>query len=75
MVAPRAWTGTGFVCIDLLEPSSVQSINWLIFILLQIVFGLTAGEVISRSEPVRTLQSFPLATRAGFEVGDEEEGL
>jgi len=75
VVAPLVWTGAGFVCIEMVAPSAVQSINWLIFILLQIVFGLTAGEVISRSEPVRTLQSFPLTTRAGFEVGDEEEGL
>ena len=74
VVAPLVWTGAGFVCIELVEPSAAQSINWLVFILLQIVFGLTAGEVISRSEPVRTLQSFPLTTRAGLEVGDEEEG-
>ncbi len=73
VVAPLVWTGAGFVCVELVEPSAVESINWLVFILLQIVFGLTAGEVISRSEPVRTLQSFPLTTRAGLEVGSEEE--
>lgn len=73
LVAPLVWTGAGFVCVELVEPGAVQSISWLVFILLQIVFGLTAGEVISRSEPVRTLQSFPLTTRAGLEVGDEEE--
>jgi hypothetical protein len=35
---------------------------------------MTAGEVIARSERVKTLQSFPLVARAGLEVdidGDE----
>ncbi|HIF98445.1 MAG TPA: hypothetical protein EYQ54_15720 [Myxococcales bacterium] len=73
VVAPLVWTGAGFVCVELVVPGAVQSINWLVFIFLQMVFGLTAGEVISRSEPVRTLQSYPLTTRAGLEVGDEEE--
>ena len=73
IVAPLAWTGAGFVCIELVEPGAAERIHWLVFIALQIVFGMTAGEVISRSKPVKTLQSFPLAARAGLEADMDEE--
>ncbi len=75
IVAPLVWTGAGFVSIELVEPGAAESIQWTVFIVLQIVFGMTAGEVISRSERVKTLQSFPLVARAGFEVDIEGDEL
>ena len=42
--------------------------SWGWFVASQIAFGLTAGEVVSRSTPVRTLQSYTLPGRAGLEV-------
>ena len=74
IVAPLVWTGAGFMSIELVEPGAADGIQWTVFIVLQIVFGMTAGEVIARSERVKTLQSFPLVARAGLEVdidGDE----
>jgi hypothetical protein len=68
LVAPLLWTGAGFVSLELVEPGAGDRIDWFAFIALQIIFGMTAGEVISRSERVKTLQSFPLVARAGFEV-------
>lgn len=73
IVAPFVWTAAGFLCVDLVEPEAIANINWFWFVLSQIVFGITAGEVITRSEPVKTLQSLPLVARAGLEAVAEEE--
>ena len=73
LAGPLLWSGAGFLCIELVEPWVVTQIDWPAFVFLQVVFGTTAGEVISRSTPVQTLQSYPLAARAGLEVGKEED--
>ncbi|MDG2333590.1 MAG: hypothetical protein P8Q97_05135 [Myxococcota bacterium] len=73
LVAPLAWSGAGFVCLELVDPGSAGRIQWGVFVTLQIIFGMTAGEVISRSRPVQTLQSYPLAARAGLEAEMRED--
>ncbi len=73
LAAPLLWSAGGFLCIELVEPGVVTQVDWPAFVFLQVVFGATAGEVISRSTPVRTLQSYPLAARAGLEVGGEAD--
>ena len=78
IVAPVVWTAAGWAAIGLVMPSATSGISWGWFIASQIAFGLTAGEVITRSTPIKTLQSFTLAGRAGLEgteqTGSEEEG-
>jgi hypothetical protein len=43
-------------------------IDWPWFIASQIAFGLAAGCFISRAVPVTTMQTWPLAARAGVEA-------
>jgi hypothetical protein len=69
IVAPLAWTGVTWSAIGLLNPALAQHVSWPWFIASQIAFGLVAGLVIARVEPIRTLQSLSLAERAGVEAG------
>ena len=68
IVAPIVWTAAGWAAIGLVTPGGAGAVSWGWFVASQIAFGLTAGEVVSRSTPVRTLQSYTLPGRAGLEV-------
>ncbi len=67
IVAPLAWTGVTWSALGLLNPALDQHVSWPWFIASQIAFGLAAGYVVARVEPIRTLQSLSLAERAGIE--------
>ncbi len=66
--APLMWSGAIWVCLAIVSPALDQHINWAWFIASQFAFGVVAGWVISRAEPVKTLQSWSLAERAGIEA-------
>ncbi len=67
VVAPLAWTALSWPALDLLDPALAVHVSWPWFIASQIAFGLAAGLVIARVEPIETLQSLPLLERAGIE--------
>jgi len=50
------------------NPLLSQRIDWIWFIASQVAFGAVAGWVVSRTEPIATAQSLPLAVRAGLEA-------
>ncbi|MED5262471.1 MAG: hypothetical protein VX574_08770 [Myxococcota bacterium] len=66
--APLFWSGAIWVTLSVVSPALDQHINWVWFIGSQFAFGLVAGGVISRAEPVKTMQSWSLAERAGIEA-------
>lgn len=68
-VAPLLWTGTLWALLGLINPVLNERIHWRWFIASQIAFGLTTGFVVARSRWVETLQTWPLAARAGLETG------
>jgi hypothetical protein len=68
IVAPLAWTGLAGSAMGLINPALQLHVSWPWFVASQVAFGLTAGVVIGRAEPVRTLQSLSLAERAGLEA-------
>jgi hypothetical protein len=57
---------------DQLAPLDITALNarvdWPWFIASQIAFGLAAGFVVARAQPVATMQTWPLAARAGVEA-------
>ncbi|MGB6688478.1 MAG: cytochrome c oxidase subunit I [Terracidiphilus sp.] len=53
------------------NPVFRERIDWPWFILSLAVFGIIAGTVVSRAERIRVWQHFPLAERAGVEVGQQ----
>ena len=76
VVAPLLWTGLIWAVLGVVNPALNARIDWPWFIASQIAFGLVAGLVISRAVPVATMQTWPLAARAGVEVtgmGGERE--
>jgi hypothetical protein len=76
LVAPLLWTALVWSTLGLVNPVLNQRIEWPWFIASQIAFGLVAGWVIARTEPIRTMQTWPLAARAGIEspgVFEEED--
>jgi len=79
IVAPLAWTSVAWASLGVVAPALNDHIQWGWFIASQAAFGLTAGWVILRVEPVALLQRLPLAAKAGLEAAGvseprEEEG-
>ena len=46
-----------------------RRVDWVWFIISQIAFGLTAGFVVAREQPIATMQTWPLTARAGVQAG------
>src|SRR5262245_28074875 len=67
LVAPLLWTGGIWAVLGFINPVLNARVDWPFFILSQIAFGVATGYVVARAEPVRTMQTWPLAARAGVE--------
>jgi hypothetical protein len=77
IIAPLLWTGLIWAVLGIVNPVLNARIDWPWFIASQIAFGLVAGFVIARAVPVATMQTWPLAARAGVEatgMDQEREG-
>ena len=68
LVAPLLWTGLLWALLGAVNPALNARVDWGWFIASQIAFGLCAGYVVSRARPVATMQSLPLAARAGVQA-------
>jgi len=69
LVAPLLWTGGLWALLGFINPVLNARVDWVWFIVSQIAFGLTAGYVVAREQPVATMQTWPLAARAGVQAG------
>ena len=68
LMAPLLWTALVWATLRLVNPLLDARIDWLWFIASQTVFGMTAGYIIHHTGTVETMQTWPLAARAGLEV-------
>ena len=75
LVAPLLWTGGLWAVLGIVNPVLNARVDWAWFIVSQIVYGLAAGYVVWRAEPIATLQTWPLAARAGIEASGETPPL
>ena len=76
LMTPLMWTGLIWAFLDVINPTLHQHIDWRWFIASQVAFGMTGGFVIARSERIETMQTWPMAARAGLEtpqVDSEQE--
>ena len=73
LVAPVAWSAVAWVSLGIIAPALNEYIAWGWFIASQAAFGLTAGYVIGRIEPVAIAQRAPFAARAGIEAAGISE--
>ena len=67
-IAPLLWSALLWASLSLINPILNARIDWLWFIASQVAFGLTAGFVVARTVKIGTMQTWPLATRAGVEA-------
>ena len=68
LFSPLLWSALIWATLRLINPALDARIDWLWFIASQVAFGLTAGYVIHHTETVETMQTWPLAARAGIEA-------
>jgi len=74
VMAPLFWSGILYAGLGIMNPTLQAQIHWGWFIASQFAFGLVAGFVVARHEPIATMQYLPFAVRAGFEApGIEDE--
>jgi hypothetical protein len=74
LVGPCLWSAVVWTSLDVLSPEMAQHVQWGWFVVSQVAFGLAAGLVIERAERTQTMQTWPLAVRAGLEAGAGEDG-
>ena len=65
---PVLMSGITWALLRAVNPLLNERIEWIWFIASQVAFGVLAGWVVSRTEPIATAQSLPLALRAGLEA-------
>jgi hypothetical protein len=68
LFSPLLWSALIWVTLRLINPALDARIDWFWFIASQLAFGMTAGYVIHHTETVETMQTWPLAARAGIEA-------
>jgi hypothetical protein len=67
-ISPVLWSALIWATLRLINPALNTRIDWIWFIVSQIAFGLTTGYVVHHSKMVETMQTWPLAARAGIEA-------
>jgi hypothetical protein len=68
ILAPLFWSGILYAGLGIMNPALQAQIHWGWFIASQFAFGLVAGFVVARHEPIGTMQYLPFAVRAGIEA-------
>jgi hypothetical protein len=68
ILAPLLWTGILHSFMGIINPPLADHIAWGWFLVSQLVYGVTAGFVVSRQERILTSQSLPFIERLGFEA-------
>jgi hypothetical protein len=68
LVSPLMWSGLIWATLRLINPALNARIDWIWFVASQIAFGMTTGYVVHHAEMVQTMQTWPLAARAGLEA-------
>jgi hypothetical protein len=68
LMTPLMWTGLIWAFLDVINPTLNHHIDWRWFIASQVAYGMTGGFVIARSERIETMQTWPMAARAGLET-------
>jgi hypothetical protein len=68
VLIPLLMSGITWALLRAVNPLLDQRIEWTWFIAAQVAFGVFAGWVVDRTEPIATAQTLPLALRAGLET-------
>ena len=66
LFAPLLWSALVWSTLGIVNPTLNARIDWGWFVASQVAFGLVAGYIVHHTETVETMQSWPLAARAGL---------
>ena len=66
LFTPLLWSALVWATLGLINPVLNARIDWVWFIASQVAFGLVAGYIVHHTETVETMQTWPLAARAGI---------
>jgi hypothetical protein len=65
---PILWTALVWATLAVVNPALNARIDWIWFIASQIAFGMATGYLVHHTKMVETMQTWPLAARAGLEA-------
>jgi hypothetical protein len=68
LISPLMWSGLIWATLRLINPALNARIDWIWFIASQVAFGMVTGYIVHHSKMVETMQTWPLAARAGIEA-------
>jgi len=68
LISPVLWSALIWATLRLINPALDTRIDWIWFIASQIAFGMVTGYIVHHSKMVETMQTWPLAARAGIEA-------
>jgi len=68
IIAPVVWTGLLYSILGMVNPFLADRIDWWSFAASQVIFGIVAGYVVSRTGRLKRLRQIPLAVRLGVEA-------
>lgn len=68
ILAPVAWTGLLHSILGMVNPFLAERIDWWSFAASQVIFGLVAGYVVTKTGRLKRLQQVPLSMRLGVEA-------
>jgi hypothetical protein len=68
LTSPLIWSALVWATLRLVNPALDARIDWAWFVASQVVYGLVAGYVVHHTKTVETMQTWPLAARAGLEA-------
>ena len=68
IIAPVVWTGLLHSILGMVNPFLADRIDWWSFAASQVIFGLVAGYVVSRTGRLKRLSQVPLSVRLGVEA-------
>ena len=68
LITPVMWSGLVAATLSMINPTLNERIDWVWFVGSQVAFGMAAGLVVARTAKIETMQSWPLAARAGIEA-------
>ena len=73
LINPLVWSGLLASMLGLINPTLNSRIDWGWFIGSQIAYGVAAGWIVAHTERIATMQTWPLALRAGIETEERRE--
>jgi len=68
LISPVLWSALIWATLRLINPALNARIDWIWFIASQVAFGMVTGYIVHHSKMVETMQTWPLAARAGIEA-------